>query len=217
MFVGPLAVALGARAAEPKVPLGAAVAASFGIDLLWPVFLLTGLETVRVQPGVTAFTPLAFDHYPWSHSLILVVAWAALVGWVGWRILGSRRAAWILAGLVASHWVLDWVTHRPDLPLWPGGPRTGLGLWGSIAGTYVVEGTLLLGMLVWYLRATPPRSMGRTGALAALLALCVLMWASGPWAPAPPSAAAVAWVTMGLWLLPVWAGWADGGRSRSQV
>jgi hypothetical protein len=60
-------VALGARAAEPRVPLGVAVAAAFALDLAWPVLLLVGLETVRVQPGDTAFTSLAFESYPWSH------------------------------------------------------------------------------------------------------------------------------------------------------
>ena len=79
MFVGHLAVALGAKRAEPGMPLGAAVAAAFGLDLLWPILLLLGLESVRVHAGDTAFTNLAFDSYPWSHSLL------AVVGWVGAR------------------------------------------------------------------------------------------------------------------------------------
>ena len=74
MFVGHLAVALGAKKVDPDVPLGAAVAAAFGLDLIWPVLLLLGLETVRVNPGDTAFTGLAFDAYPWSHSLLTVAA-----------------------------------------------------------------------------------------------------------------------------------------------
>ena len=130
MFVGHLAVALAAKKAHPGVPLGASVAAAFGLDLLWPILLLLGLETVRVNPGDTAFTSLAFDAYPWSHSLLAVLVWSGAVGVLGRRLFDSWRAGILLGGLVLSHWVLDAVTHRPDLPLWPGGPLIGLGLWG---------------------------------------------------------------------------------------
>ena len=60
MFAGHLAVALGAKTAQPRAPLAAYVAAAYGLDLLWPVFLLMGMERVRIQPGATAFTPLDF-------------------------------------------------------------------------------------------------------------------------------------------------------------
>ena len=75
MFVGHLAVSFGAKAVEPKAPLGALVAVSFGLDLLWSLLLLTGLEVVQVAPGDTAFTPLAFESYPWSHSLLMALVW----------------------------------------------------------------------------------------------------------------------------------------------
>ena len=141
MFVGHLAVALGVKGAEPRVPLGAAVAAAFGLDLLWPIFLLLGLESVRIHVGDTAFTNLAFDSYPWSHSLLIVVGWSALVGYLGRLAYGSWRVGALLGALVSSHWVLDFIMHRPDLPLWPGGPVAGLGLWNSIAAAIVVEGS----------------------------------------------------------------------------
>jgi hypothetical protein len=78
MFVGHLAVAFGVKSMTPRIPLGWLVAASFGLDLLWPVFLLVGIENVRIDPGNTALTPLAFDNYPWSHSLAMVLVWAGL-------------------------------------------------------------------------------------------------------------------------------------------
>ena len=99
MFVGHLAVALGAKKAVPNMPLGAAVAAAFGLDLIWPVLLLLGLETVRVNPGDTAFTGLAFDAYPWSHSLLAVVVWSGLAGFVGRKVLGSWRSGVCWEGL----------------------------------------------------------------------------------------------------------------------
>src|SRR5690606_3325826 len=104
MLAGHLAVALAAKGAEPKAPLGALVAATFWIDLLWPVLLLTGAETVSIEPGATAFTPLSFDAYPWSHSVAMVVGWSALA-WGLARALGvAPRAAALIGGVVLSHW-----------------------------------------------------------------------------------------------------------------
>lgn len=215
MFVGHLAVALGARKVEPDVSLGATVAAAFGLDLIWPILVLLGVETVRVNPGDTAFTNLAFDSYPWSHSLLTVVGWSGLVGFLGRRVFGSWRAGMVLGGLVLSHWVLDFVTHRPDLPLWPGGPLVGLGLWNSIPGTILVEASLLVGGLWLYHRATSPRDRTGTGALVALVVLIGVIWVTLPWAPLPESATAVAAGTLILWLLPLWALWIERHRSRN--
>ena len=213
MFVGHLAVALGAKKATPDVPLGAAVAAAFGLDLIWPVLLLLGLETVRVNPGDTAFTNLAFDAYPWSHSLLTVVMWSALVAFFGRIVLGSRRVGAVLGGLVLSHWVLDFVTHRPDLPVWPSGPLVGLGLWNSIPGTILVEAGLLAVGIWIYLGATTSKDLVGTAAFWTLVALTGVMWVSQPWAPLPPSATVVAAGALLLWLLPPWAIWIEQHRT----
>lgn len=212
MFAGHLGAALAAKTVEPDAPLGAAVGAAFGIDLLWPVLLLLGVESVRVNPGDTAFTHLAFDSYPWSHSLAAVLAWSALAAAAARALRLSWRTSGVLGLLVLSHWVLDFVTHRPDLPLWPGGPLVGLGLWNSIPATMVVESGLLAAGLVLYLGKT--RAVDRTGwlSLAALVALVAVIWATQPWAPPPPSAAAVAWVGLATWLLPPWGQWIERHR-----
>jgi hypothetical protein len=212
MFVGHLALALGTKHVEPRVPLGVAVAASYGLDLLWPVLLLIGAESVRVQVGDTAFTNLSFTSYPWSHSLLVVAGWSALTMILAQRAYGSARIGRYLGALVFSHWVLDVITHRPDLPLWPGGPVVGLALWNSIAATIVVEGSLLALGLWLYLRASAARDQIGRLALAALVAVTSLIWLSQPWSPPPPSAAAVAWGGLILWLLPIWAGWVDAHR-----
>lgn len=205
MFAGHMSVALAAKVAEPKAPLGALVAASFGIDLLWPILLLAGAESVSIEPGATAFTPLSFDAYPWSHSLVMVLLWSMLA-WGLARALGrDGRAAFVIGAVVVSHWVLDFVTHRPDLPLWPGGPLVGLGLWNSILGTFLVEGLLFIGAAVLYAKRFPARDgLGRAG-LAALVGLVALIWASGPFSPPPPSAVAIGVVGLGLWIFPFWA------------
>lgn len=212
MFVGHLAAALGARAVEPRVPLGVCVAAAFALDLAWPILLLLGLETVRVQPGDTAFTGLAFESYPWSHSLVLVLAWSLLAGLLARAATGASRAGAVVGALVLSHWLLDAVAHRPDLPLWPSGPVVGVGLWYSIPATVAVEGTLLAAGLTAYLRATLPRDAVGRWALVALVALAAVIWIAQPWSPPPPSATAVAVGALALWLFPPWAQWIETHR-----
>src|SRR5688572_6339507 len=120
MFIGHFAVALAAKRVAPGTSLGWLFAACQLPDLIWPVFLLTGVERARVAPGDTAFTPLAFEHYPWSHSLLMMVGWGVLLGAAYMLRDRDGRAALTLALLVVSHWVLDWITHRPDMPLVPG-------------------------------------------------------------------------------------------------
>jgi hypothetical protein len=213
MFIGHLAVALVAKKAEPRVPLAAFVAAVFGADLLWPVFLLLGLEVVRIDPGNTAFTPLDFVSYPWSHSLLMDVLWGAVAGWVAMRTLGSARAGVLVGLAVVSHWVLDFASHRPDMPLWPGGPLVGLGLWHSVAATLVVEGVMLAVAVAAYTRAMPTRDRTGTWAFVGLLVVCIGAWISGPFSPPPPSVTAI--VVVGLVMavvLPLWAAWIDRHR-----
>ena len=213
MFVGHLAVALGAKRAEPRLPLGAAVAAAFGLDLLWPILLLLGLESVQVRAGDTAFTNLAFDSYPWSHSLLLVGGWSGLATLFGRAVFRSWRVGVVLGLLVLSHWFLDVVTHRPDLPLWPEGPVIGLGLWNSIPATILVEGSLFVLGIWLYLGSSSARDRIGRWAFAALITFTGLMWISQPWSPLPPSAAAVAWGALILWLLPAWAHWIERHRT----
>jgi len=212
MFVGHLAVALGAKRAAPRVPLAALVGASFGIDLLWPLLLFAGVEVVRVDPGNTAFTPLAFDSYPWSHSLAMVLVWAVIGGVLVASRVKTSGTALVVGLVIVSHWVLDVITHRPDLPLWPGGPLVGLGLWRSVPATLVVEGAMLAAGIELYRRAFPPRSKVGQSAFWSLIVFTTAIWVSGPWSPPPPSATAVAAVALALWLLPPWAAAIDRHR-----
>lgn len=208
MFVGHLAAALVAKKVDPELPLSAAVAAVFGLDLIWPILVLAGVEVVRVDPGNTAFTHLAFESYPWSHSLAATLVWG-LLGFVLTRALThSSRSGWVVFILVLSHWVLDFVSHRPDLPLWPGGPLMGLGLWRSIPATLGIEGLLLALGVFAYLRAVP-RPRRRTLVFVSMVALATLIWVAQPWSPPPPSAAAVAWGALALWLFVPWSHWVE--------
>lgn len=210
MFVGHLAVALGARRAEPRAPLAALIAAAYGLDLVWPVFLLAGIESVRIEPGNTAFTPLNFVHYPWSHSLSMAVIWGIAAGRVAAAVLKSARVGLVIGLTVVSHWVLDFVSHRPDLPLYPGGTLVGLGLWNSIPATFAVEGLLFVAAIAYYRRGVHPRDRQGQWAFWSLIVLCGLIWGSGPWSPPPPSVTAIAIVGLVMAVVfPAWGIWID--------
>ena len=212
MFIGHFAVALAAKRAAPATSLGTLVAAAQLIDLVWPVLVLAGVEVVRIDPGNTAFTPLDFERYPFTHSAAAVLLWAAAFGLLVWWRSGSRRGALVVAGLVCSHWLLDLLTHRPDLPLWPGGARVGLGLWNSVPWTLGVEVTLFAAGALVYGHTTRPRDRaGRLG-LYAFLAVLALIYAGNLLGPPPPSAAAIGVAGLALWLFVPWAAWIDRHR-----
>jgi len=212
VFLGHFGVALGAKRASPRTSLGVLFIAAQLPDLLWPVFLALGWERVAIQPGNTAFTPLAFVSYPLSHSLLMVVVWAILaaVAYAFWR--HDSWGALVIALLVVSHWLLDAIAHRPDLPLYPGGPLVGAGLWDSVPETLVVEGGIFLAGLAVYLRSTRARDgIGRSG-LFLLVALLVLVYVGAVVGPSPPNVRAVIISGFAAWLFPFWAWWVDTHR-----
>lgn len=212
MFVGHLALAYAAKRVQPSTNVGWYVAAVTTADLLWPVFLLLGVERVRIDPGNTAFTPFAFDAYPWSHSLVMLIAWGFVLMAIARRAGVDRRAAWLLVPLVVSHWVLDFVTHAPDMPLWPGAsPKFGLALWDSVPGTFAVEGAIWAVALALYLQGRRARSWQARLGFWSFVAVTTVMWAAGPFGPPPPSVRALAWFALIGWLTIPWAGLADRG------
>jgi hypothetical protein len=211
MFVGHFALALGSKREAPTVSLGWFIAAVTALDLVWPIFVLAGIEKVSVVPGATAFNPLVFDYYPWSHSLLMSLVWGAGLGALAlWRGV-PRRTAYLIGALVVSHWVLDFITHAPDMPLWPGNsPRLGLGLWNSIPGTFVVEGALWIAGLAYYLRGRRATKWIGPAALWSVVGISTVMWVTGPWSPPPPMDAR----SLGLfallgWLVVPWFALAD--------
>lgn len=155
MFLGHYAAALAAKKISPRTSLGTFVLAAQFVDLLWPLLLLLGVEHVRIDPGNTAVTPLDFYDYPISHSLAGAVLWSAVLGLIYFLVRRSRRGAVVVGLCVASHWLLDFLTHRPDLPLAFGGEiRLGAGLWNSVTATIAVESGLFVAGIALYLDAT---------------------------------------------------------------
>jgi len=218
MFIGHFGLAFAAKRAAPSVSLGTLFLAAQFADLLWPNFVLLGLEKVEIEPGATAVTPLDFVSYPYSHSLVALALWAALFAGIH-RLIHRRGGAvpWLLGALVLSHWALDAATHRPDMPLLVGGgPLVGLGLWNSIAGTVLIETALFLAGVWLYVRST--RARDRTGvyALWGLVAFLLLVSVANLMGPPPPSARAVAWVAQSIWLLVLWGYWIDRHRAAAR-
>jgi hypothetical protein len=213
MFIGHFGVAFAAKRAAPRVSLGSAFLAAQFLDLLWPTFLLLGLESVRIAPGATAVTPLIFEYYPISHSLLTVIGWAIAVGaaYALWR--RNTRGAVVLALLVVSHWMLDAIVHVPDLPLAPGGSTlVGLGLWQSKAATLAVEIPIFIAGVWLYLKSTRPRDKIGSYALVGLLAFLAVIYAGNLAGAPPPNVTAIAWVGQAQWLLVAWAYWVDAHR-----
>src|SRR5215471_1939382 len=158
MFIGHFAVGFAAKKFAPRTSLVLLLAAPLMADLLWPVFLLLGWEHARIDPGNTRYTPLDLYDYPWSHSLLMLGAGATIFAAIYYAASGYVSGAVAIWIGVVSHWVLDCITHRPDMPLYPGrGPKLGLGLWNSIAGTMVVEIVMLVGAVSLYAVATQAR------------------------------------------------------------
>jgi membrane-bound metal-dependent hydrolase YbcI (DUF457 family) len=213
VFLGHYALGFGAKKLTPYTSLGTLLLATELVDLLWPGFLMLGLETVRIAPGITRVTPLDFTSYPWTHSLVMGAAWAAL--FAAFYVFFRRypRGAIVLAALVLSHWLLDVVSHRPDMPLWPGGgPRIGLGLWYSLPATLAVEGLLFsLGIWIYATNTEPVDAIGRYSFPAFVITLAAI-YLSSVFGPPPPSVSAITLLGQGQWLLVLWGYWLDRHR-----
>jgi hypothetical protein len=217
VFLGHFGLGFGAKKVAPSVSLGALFLACQFADLLWPTLLLLGAERVAVQPGTTTLTPLDFISYPYSHRLLMLVIWGLLFGILYARLTRQRArcttGAIVLALLVVSHWFLDAVMHRPDLPLTlTGGTRVGLGLWSSLAGTLAIEFALFIGGILVYIRTTSARDRIGSIGLWTLVAFFVVVYLASIFGPPPPGAAAVAWSAQAMWLLVGGGYWVERQR-----
>lgn len=161
MFAGHYAPAFAAKALKHAPSMGAAFIAVQLVDVAWASFVLTGVEHARITPDFLAMSDLELYDMPYTHSLVGALAWSvagALVyrsfdkknGWIGALLIGA---------LVFSHWLTDFLVHAPDLALYPGGPKVGLGWWdnpplaiGSELGLFVIGFAL-------YITSTKPNGV----------------------------------------------------------
>ncbi|MBI5215571.1 MAG: hypothetical protein HY960_07435 [Ignavibacteriae bacterium] len=213
MFIGHFAVGFAVKKLAPKSNLATNFIAVQFLDLLWPPLLLLGVERVAIEPGNTAVTPLNFISYPYSHSLLMTALWATLVAGVYFLVRKEKREAMVLWFAVLSHWILDVITHRPDLPLTPGSSSFfGFGLWNSVAATVIIEGGLFALGIYFYTIATKVKNKKGIIGFWSLIAFLLLIYCMNLFGPPPPNVEAIPWAGLSLWLLVLWAWWVERNR-----
>jgi hypothetical protein len=116
MFVGHYAGAFVASGLDKRLSLGAAFVCAQLVDYGWDAFVLTGIEHARIVPGLPS-NPLDLYHMPYSHSLVATIVWSAAAAVIAFVWRRSAKVAALVAFAVASHWFLDLIVHRQDLPL----------------------------------------------------------------------------------------------------
>ncbi|HXI64196.1 MAG TPA: hypothetical protein VNH14_06815 [Gemmatimonadales bacterium] len=198
MFVGHYGVSFAVKRGDKTIPLWVLFVAVQLLDVFWGAFVLFGIERVRIVPGITASNPLDLYYMPYTHSLVAAVLWS-LGAYVSYRLIrrfgASHRAALLVAIAVFSHWVLDFIVHRPDLPLYDDYPKVGLGLWNYPAPAFLLEIAVLFGGMFLYLRSTTATPLtdrlGRFG-MPVFGVLMLIVQAMAFFGAPPPSAAVAA-------------------------
>jgi len=212
MFIGHHAVGFAAKRFAPRTSLLWLMGAPLLLDLLWPIFLLLGIEHVNIGRGTTRFTPLDFYDYPWSHSLLMSIVWGAAAALMYFAVAKYKPGAVVIFVGVVSHWVLDFVTHAPDMPLWPGGPKVGLALWNSPPATIVIESALFAVGILIYRDTTRPVDKRGSIVMWAFIGTLAIIYIGNAGGAAPPSLRVLEWMALSCWLLPLWAWWFDRHR-----
>jgi membrane-bound metal-dependent hydrolase YbcI (DUF457 family) len=218
MFVGHYGPSFAIKSLRPAIPLWQLFIAVQLVDVMWAVLVLLGVEKVRIVPGITASNPLDLYYMPYTHSLVAAIFWSvavALVSWLLSRVTTRSAAVWIGVA-VFSHWILDFVVHRPDLPLYDDTLKVGLGLWNYPVVALSLEAALLFGGMILYLRVTTPiNAIGRVGPPvfgAVMLAIQSYIFFGPP--PVSPAAAAIT-ALVSYVLFAVLAEWL--ARQRTQI
>jgi hypothetical protein len=224
MFLGHYGLALALKRMEPKISLGTLFVAAQLADLLWGIFLLLGWEHVRILPDDNPLLTLQFYDYPISHSLVGALAWglAAAALYYSWPTRDTTRhwqAAALVGAAVASHWVLDFVVHLPDLPLAGNdSPKVGLGLWRHFWPSVALE-LLVLGVgTALYVARRSRRHPVRPVRIGLVLVLLVATYAASLLGPPPPSVAVIG-VSDVIFMLGIGAlaAWADRAASAPEL
>jgi hypothetical protein len=188
MFVGHYSVAFAVKTPRNKIPLWVLFVAVQLLDFLWAPFVLLGIEKVRFVPGITATNALDLYYMPYTHSLIGALFWSAIafvIYKIGWRNIASNSAALLVGFAVFSHWLLDLIVHRPDLPIHDDALKVGFGLWNYRGLEFVVEIGILVFGAVLYLKHNG--AIARKIGIIIFVAALVLIQASNTFLRRPPS------------------------------
>ena len=215
MFIGHFAAGLASKKASPALSLALMFIAVQFLDLLWPILVMLGIETVSIEAGITKLTPLNFTYYPYSHSLLMAIIWGIVFGLVYFMITKKGQNAILLGALVVSHWVLDLIVHRPDLPLTPfGETKLGFGMWNYPLLEIIVELSLFFTGIYLYRRAYQP---DRKIAFWLLIAVFLVIYFANFFGPLPPDPMSVAIGANFIWLFILWAWWIERSKNNAQA
>ena len=213
MFIGHYGVGFAGKKVDNKPSLGTLFFAAQFLDLIWPVFILTGIEKVKIEPGLMAANPLDFTYYPFSHSLLFAVVWGTIFGIIYFIIRKNIKGSILLGLLVLSHWILDLIVHRPDLPIFPwGNLKVGFGLWNSVPFSVAVELFIFAVGAYFYSSVTKPKNKKGTYTFWGLIIFLVLIYAANVFGSSPPSVEAIGFAGLSQWLIIAWAYWIDRNR-----
>jgi len=218
MFIGHFGVAFAAKKISKRGSLGTYIIAAQFLDLLWPMLLIRDIEHVTIEPGNTEFTPLNFVYYPYSHSLVFAIIWSVAFSLFYFLLTKDKKTSVLIAVLVISHWILDWVTHRPDPPLSPWTDlKFGLGLWNNKMATLVVEVIMFIGGAWLYISATSAKNV--TGQLSLWVFILFLLgiYFMNAFGHPPDSVHSIAILGLSQLLLVAWGYWIDSNREPEQV
>ncbi|MBD0831579.1 metal-dependent hydrolase [Aestuariibaculum sediminum] len=207
MFIGHYAIGLLSKRSNALPSLALMFIAVQLLDLIWPILVLLNVENLSIDPGNTKLTHLSFDFYPYSHSLLFALVWSIIFGAGYFFFTKNKNGALLLGGLVFSHWILDFLTHKPDLPLSPFSEiKVGLGLWNHPVLEIILEMLMFtLGAVLYYKSPVYKRKVP-FWLLIGFLTLIHVMNIIGP---PPPNTMAVAWSANLMWLIIIWAWWIE--------
>jgi membrane-bound metal-dependent hydrolase YbcI (DUF457 family) len=213
MFIGHFAVGFGAKKYTPAISLGYLFIAAQFLDLLWPTLLLFGVEKVEIVPGITKLTPLDFVYYPITHSLLMAAFWSLIAAAISWLIFRKRRISLVIGICVFSHWILDLLVHRPDLPLLPGNStRVGLGLWNQPASSIILECVFFITGVYLYQKVTTAKNKTGHYGFVFLVVSLVAIYLLNIFGPPPPDVKSIAWAGHLQWLFVILAFYVDKNR-----
>jgi hypothetical protein len=159
MIAGHFGLAAGVKAWAPRLPLWALMFSTFLLDVIFIILFPLGIEGLTpVDSGHPNAYGGVIIHAYYTHSLVGAVLIAAVAGWLASRWWGQRGGL-VIAGVVFSHWLLDLLVHRPDLPILPGNagnlPLLGFGLWEYPVVSAIIEFILIFaGAYLYYRSAT---------------------------------------------------------------
>jgi len=206
MFIGHFGLGLGAKKLDRSVSLGTYFMAAQFLDLLWPIFLILGLEKAEPIPNGPPLENLDFVSYPYSHSLFFAVVWGILFGIIYYARTKRKGTSLLLGLLVVSHWVLDYITHVPDLPITPWSDhKVGLRLWDHQVATIVIESIIFIGGTIIFLQNAYFKKRITYISFFIMLLLLAGIYISSFYSPPPPSMKVLGWLALSQWIFVFWA------------